>query len=75
MNNLSIEQIPEGVEALTSTGRSYTKAAAHLDRMIERRTELLQEYKKKSQGLAGVLQELVRTHETIDEIIKEVSHA
>lgn len=62
-------------KTLTSAGRSYTQAAAHLERLTRRRIDLLEEYKRKSQGISGVLQELTRTHETIDEIIKELSNA
>jgi hypothetical protein len=43
--------------------------------MIRRKAEVLEEYKKKNVALAGVLEELVRVHKTIDEIIKEVAHA
>lgn len=75
IDNLSITDIPAGAEALTCTGRSYKKAAEHLDTMIRRKAEVLEEYKKKNEALAGVLEELVRVHKTIDEIIKEVAHA
>ena len=70
---LDIMNLPEGAAALTCTGRTYKKAAAQLLTFQQRRAVVLRQYEEKLQEMNPIIEELVRCHSTIDEIIGELS--
>jgi len=71
---LDIMNLPEGAAALTCTGRTYKKAAAQLLTFQQRRVIVLRQYEEKLQEMAPIVEELIRCHTTIDEIIGELSN-
>lgn len=72
---LQPEKISQGLAAMTVEGRAYSVAAAELDRMIQRKAQVLQEYEAKMREIRASHEELVRLHLRIDQIIYELSRS
>jgi hypothetical protein len=71
---LDILHLPPGAAALTCTGRTYTKAAQHLHTLQSRRAQVLKQYQDKLSEMNPIIEELVRCHTGIDDIIGELSN-
>jgi len=72
--NLELSNIPNNeVEAQTPEGKSYIKLANTLQTMAKRRMDVLDEYEEKAKALAAPIEELIRCHQTIDQIIKTMA--
>ena len=66
-------QLPKGASALTSTGRTFTKAAQQLQTLQSRRRQILAQYEEKQKELAPIIEELWRIHAMIDTVVNEMS--
>ena len=66
-------QLPAGASALTSTGRTFTKAAQQLQTLQARRKQVLAQYQEKQKELAPIVEELWRIHAMIDTVVQEMS--
>ena len=71
---LDVMNLPPGAAALTCTGRTYKKAAEHLHTLQQRRTVVLRQYEEQLKEMAPIIEELIRCHATIDDIIGELSN-
>jgi hypothetical protein len=71
---LDIMNLPPGAAALTCTGRTYKKAAEHLFTLQQRRVVVLRQYEAQLKEMAPIVEELIRCHSTIDDIIGELSN-
>lgn len=69
------EKIAQGAVALTITGRPYHKAATELETMTKRRIDVLKEYDILVKATHAALEELVKCHTRIDQIINELSQS
>ena len=68
-----LNTLPPNAVAMTKGGRPFNKAAQELDTMLRRRLEILKEYRLHEEKGRGVLEEIVRCHTRIDQIINEMS--
>ena len=66
-------QLPRNASALTSTGRTFTKAAEQLKTLQARRKQVLGQYEEKQKQLAPIVEELWRIHAMIDTVVQEMS--
>ena len=71
---LDVMNLPPGAAALTSNGRTYRKAAEHLHTLQQRRVSVLRQYEEKLKEMNPIIEELVRCHTGIDDIIGELSN-
>jgi len=71
---LDIMNLPPGAAALTCTGRTYKRAAEHLFTLQNRRAQVLRQYQDKLSEMNPIIEELVRCHQGIDDIIGELSN-
>ena len=72
---LDVMNLPPNARAMTKAGRAYNKAAEELHMHLKRRLYLLEEYKKSISAQSGLMEELVRSHTRIDQILDEMSPA
>ena len=68
-----LNNLPPNAVALTKAGRPFNKAAEELHTHLNRRIIILAQYEALRKELAPVLEEIVRSHARIDEIINELS--
>jgi hypothetical protein len=66
-------QLPRNASALTSTGRTFTKAAQQLQTLQARRKQVLAQYEEQQKQLAPIIEELWRIHAMIDTVVNEMS--
>lgn len=73
VGNIDVLNLPPNARALTKLGRPYNKLAEELHTHIVRRTQILEEYRQQMEKTAGLMNELVRSHIRIDQILDEAS--
>lgn len=70
---IDVLNVPKDAQALTKSGRSYSKAAIELHNLQKRRGDLMKEYNERAQALAPTLQEIVVLHDRINQIVMELA--
>lgn len=70
---IDVLAVPKDAQALTREGRSYSKAAIELYNLQKKRQILMQEYNEKAGALAPTIEEIVRLHDRINQIVIELA--